>query len=200
MNRIPLIVTSGLLAPMLAILPACDSRSREEAPAARTPAPAAPSQPAPAAADGPATTGDAVNLLGLTFALPAGWERVPPANSMRLAELRIPAAPAAAFTTITFTSAGGDVRANLERWAAQFSGGSEASFGTREINGLTVHFAEASGTYRNMGEPPQEGFALRGAVVPSPRGTLFIKMTGPADQIQRESAAFDAMLQSMQPG
>lgn len=136
-------------------------------------------------------------VAGLAIPIPDGWEEVAPANPMRLAELQIPGDPRP--TAITFITAGGDVRSNLDRWASQFSGGGEPVFATRAVNGMMVHTAEIDGTYRNMGEPPQEGFALRGAVVEGPEGLLFIKMTGPAEQITAESEAFSSMIDGIRP-
>lgn len=187
----------------VASLTACDSRPESRDEMHSGPAPAAQRQhetlsaPVPPTGQPAAQAPEAraiVQLQGLTFEIPQGWVEVPPANTMRLAELQVPGDPP---ITITFTSAGGDIRANLDRWAAQFSGGPEARFSTREVRGITIHTAEAQGAYRNMGEPPQEGFALRGAVIPTQQGTLFIKMTGPSDDIERESAAFYNMLDSI---
>jgi hypothetical protein len=176
-------------------------------PASNTPPPAAnmpPMQPSlPIAPPGeieqlrtPPEAGGILQVLGVAIPIPEGWHEVEPGNRMRLAELQIPGEPP---TVITFTTAGGDVRANLDRWAAQFSGGSGPQFATRTVAGMTIHTAAVEGTYRNMAEPPQENFALRGAVIPTPLGQLFIKMAGPADQVARETAAFNQMVEMIRP-
>lgn len=176
------------------------------APAARDPAPQQLPQAAPPVdPEAPAHTAEAempqaraiVQAAGLTIPVPDGWQEVPPANPMRLAQLEIPGEPEP--TTITFITTGGDVQANLNRWAAQFTGGGEPSFDQQTVEGLTIHTAEMDGTYTNIGEAPREGFALRGAVVEGPEGNLFIKMTGPAAQIEAESDAFYEMLEGIRP-
>jgi hypothetical protein len=192
-------LTIALFALALASLTACE-RTSEPAPTP-TPAPATTTPPAantdtPAQPSAPPEAGGILQVLGVAIPIPEGWTEVEPGNRMRLAELQIPGEPP---TVITFTTAGGDVRANLDRWAAQFSGGPPPQFATRTVAGMTIHTAAVEGTYRNMAEPPQENFALRGAVIPTPLGQLFIKMAGPADQVARETAAFNQMVERIRP-
>lgn len=189
--------TAAIIISAAAALTACERRTPPANETAPPAAPAPANQAPPVASERPAQTAapearGIVMVAGLTIPVPQGWVEVQPANTMRLAELHIPGEPVP--TTITFVTAGGDVRANLDRWAAQFSGGGQPSYDTRTVQGMTVHTAEMDGTYRNMGEPPREGFALRGAVVEGPRGMLFIKMAGPAAQVASESDAFYEML------
>ena len=49
-----------------------------------------------------------------------------------------------------------------------------------------------------MGEAaPHLKWLLRGAIVETPDGLLFIKMTGPAEQMASTAAAFNAMIDGL---
>jgi hypothetical protein len=160
---------------------------------------AAPVQPASGGRGGeapmagaPAAEGQ-LNVANIRVDIPEGWRQVPVGNPMRLAELEAPGNVIAVFST-----AQGGVQANLDRWAGQFSGGGEPKFEERSVGSLTVHVAQASGTYRNMGDPPLENQALRGAVVETPAGLVFIKMTGPAEAVEAAEEGFNSMVGSIE--
>jgi hypothetical protein len=82
---------------------------------------------------------------------------------------------------------GGDVEANLERWAGQMSdtaGAPERS--TFDVNGLPAHLITVEGAYSGgMGGPmggggaAKPGHRLVGVVLAAPQGNVFFKLTGP---------------------
>lgn len=156
-----------------------------------------PAQPAPSA-DG------RVTAAGLSFPVPQGWQSVTPSNSMRLAELHVPDASgdAALLCVVAFSTAGGEVEANITRWAGQVvnEAGQPAApvVTTREVAGMKVTIAELTGTYSGMSETPKAAWMLRGAIVEIPGTLLFVKMTGPAKQMGEQGAAFNAMIDGMQ--
>lgn len=167
--------------------------------AAEAPVPLA-EAPAP-----PAAASDALVIGGLAFSLPEGWSRVPPANPMRLAEVHVPAASAdpAALCIVTFSTAGGDVQANIDRWAAQVRTGdgqpSTPDMERRSVAGIEFTIAAMTGVYVGMGnEPAQQDWTLRGAIAQTPQGLLFIKMTGPADAMTAAADGFAALISSAQ--
>ncbi len=179
--------------------PAAPKQSGEpaKAPGAQAPAGKAPeaksSDAAPSAAPG-------FTVAGLRLTVPEGWEKVPPSNTMRLAELRVPGAGEPCVVAIS--TAGGDVAANIARWAGQVKDSAgkapEAAPTVREIAGFKVHQAEFTGTYTGMGEgPARPEWTLRGAIVETPGGLVFIKMTGPAPAMRAAREGWDRMIEGM---
>lgn len=123
---------------------------------------------------------------------------------MRLAEVVVPdpSGDATKACVAVFSSAGGTVEANIDRWAGQVRDASgkpaTPSTRTRTVAGLKVTIVEMSGTYAGMGEgTPRPDWTLRGAIVEIGGGLLFIKMTGPAEGMKACAAAFDSMVDGM---
>lgn len=162
--------------------------------------PAGAAQPVPVT-PAPAAGGAAhVEVLGVKLALPAGWTVAPPSNSMRLAEVHVPDAggDASKACLIVFSSAGGTVQSNIDRWQGQVKGGTPGERVEQQVGGMKVTTAEFVGTYAGMGEgPAREGWMLRGSIVETPAGLLFIKMTGPKDAMEGQREAFRTMVQSI---
>lgn len=138
-----------------------------------------------------------------SFVRPEGWTWVNPTSTMRKAELSVPGEPEAAEVTFFHFGAGqgGSVDANLQRWLGQFSGSVEeldALQAKQEISGTTVHLIQAKGTFLSgmPGQPttPKEGFALRGAILESTSGDVYVKMTGPAAVVSGAADAFDRLV------
>ncbi len=201
MRTTPLFVVTGCL-----MLAACEKQPTRPAPSK---APTTPSQPVPAPSQPPAppispappaATGQ-LAVMGVSFPVPAGWVQAPPANSMRLAELHVPDAagnPAKRCTAV-FSTAGGTVQGNLDRWAGQFQAadGKPATpeVKTREVAGLKISTLVLTGTYAGMGDSPaMPDWTLRGAVIETSEGLLFIKMTGPAAEMTAAGPAFETLL------
>jgi hypothetical protein len=120
---------------------------------------------------------------------------------MRIAEVQVPDASgdAAKACLIVFSSAGGDVQANIDRWAGQVHDihgqPAKPQVEKKTIEGVPVTIVELEGSYANMGEAvPRENWMLRGAIVEGPGGLLFIKMTGPAGQMNAAASGFDTMI------
>jgi hypothetical protein len=166
------------------------------APKSNIPPAGAPSAPM---AGAPAAPGF-MNVANLTFPVPEGWKQMPPANEMRLAELHLPVPQGAKEApVVVFSTAGGSAEQNLNRWGSQFTGGPEPKFETRTVNGLTVHLAEVSGTFTGMSAPAQENWGLKGAIVEAGPMLIFVKMTGPGEQVKAGAAEFDGMIAGVKP-
>src|SRR5439155_22766672 len=132
---------------------------------------------APAALAGETVRTEAV---GLRFAVPATWTRVPAPSDVRAAQWRIPhaAADAADGELVLFffgKGKGGSVQDNLDRWYAQVTepdGRPSRRVGVvtiRTVNGLRVSMLDVPGTYRPaaMGggaSEPRPGWRLLAAV------------------------------------
>lgn len=143
---------------------------------------------------------DLISVPGIEFALPEGWTSVAPANRMRLAQLE------AGDVLVTISQAGGSTEANIDRWLGQIVDQYGQSTGAtdeyeRTVADYPATVVEAFGAYLEggmMGTPTRrENYGLAGAVIETPGSSTFVKMTGPADQIEEQLPAFDILLDSM---
>jgi len=144
------------------------------------------------------------------FAVPAGWRSEQPASPMRKAELYVPGpegtgkAGEAIITVFHFGAGqGGTVQQNVDRWFGQFDGDNEAkgaATAKETIGTVPVTFVRARGTFQSgmPGQPttPMEGQALLGAILESPNGDVYIKMTGPAPTVEKAEPAFVQMVRA----
>jgi hypothetical protein len=141
----------------------------------------------------PGASGGAFTVEGLSFTTPEGWKKVAPANPMRLAELHTAETGGA---VVAFSSAGGDIAANIARWSGQFQG-APATTTERTVAGMKVHTVDLAGTYSGMNEAAQNNYALHGAIIETGGQPVFVKMTGPTDAVKAAAPAFDAMIDGM---
>ena len=149
----------------------------------------------------------------LKFDAPPGWVSKPPASSARVAEFTLPKvdgdAEDAALAVFFFPGQGGTVQANLDRWIGQFAqpDGSPSKDVARtthlEAHGLAITLIDLSGTYVAEISPGstehynKPGFRMRAAVVETPDGPYFVKLTGPAKTVTRWDESFIAFLKSL---
>lgn len=151
---------------------------------------------------------------GLVWIVPEGFQSETPANTMRIAQYKIPSgAPGTkdGELVVFFFGAGqgGAVQANIERWAGQFKqdDGSDpmkrAKVGNmKSASGLAVTTVELSGHYVSsmMGSGPsydEPGWRLYGAVVEGPGGPWFFKAAGPEAVIQKNRDALTKLYQGV---
>jgi len=150
----------------------------------------------------------------LAFTAPEAWKPRPAASSMRVAEFVVPKAAGDSEDgeTIIYyfgTRGGGGAEANIERWIGQMKqpdGSPSKDRAVRDeqtVNDLKVSTVDVSGTYIAEMSPGstehynKPGFRLRAAVVETPRGPYYIKMTGPAKTIAAADADFTKLLESL---
>lgn len=147
-------------------------------------------------------------LERISFALPAGWQQVPPSSGMRVAQASIPGPGGAAEMAVFNFGAGqgGDVEANLQRWINQveLEPGSAQQRESFESNGLRVTWVDVRGTLKpgqmGMGpSSPQRNSRLLGAVVEGDGGPWFFKATGTDATLAPQRDAFIAMLHTVKP-
>ena len=110
---------------------------------------------------------------------------------------------------VTFMPAGGDIKANIDRWKGQFSGGDQDAAKSEEmtIGKWTVHLVDVAGNYKeSMGGGPfapgktvlREKYAMVGAIIVHPEGRkFFAKMIGPGDVVKANRDAFAEMVKSI---
>lgn len=150
----------------------------------------------------------------LTFHPPAAWHTRTPASSMRVAEFVIPHAPGdpedAELIVYYFgAQGGGGAQANIDRWIGQMQGpgrksaADSAKTESRTINGLAISEVDVSGTYVAEVRPGSSehynkpDFRLIAAVVNTPNGPYYIKLTGPARTVAAAKPAYDGFLSSL---
>jgi hypothetical protein len=150
---------------------------------------------------------------GLTFAAPAAWHARPAASAMRVVEFVVPKAagdPEDAEVIVYFFGVTlGSVDSNVDRWIGQMQqpdGSASKDKARREaqtFNGLKVTMVDLAGTYVAEVRPGaterynKPNFRLRAAVIETPRGAYYIKMTGPAKTMAAADADFKTFLGSV---
>jgi len=129
---------------------------------------------------------------------------------MRLATYRVPKAasdPEDGELAVFYfgPGQGGDVGSNLDRWKRQFSDVKKDDVRQTEqrtASGLSAHLLEIPrGTFASgmPGQPTvaHTGYALIGAIVETPAGSYFFKLTAPEKTVKSARAAFLAMIESV---
>jgi hypothetical protein len=131
----------------------------------------------------------------LHFSAPAGWKHRPGASAMRVAEFVVPRvandAEDAEAIVYYFGGSGGSVDANIDRWVSQFRNATGGAVPTPvrksfASGSLKITAIDVSGTYVAETRPGSNerfnkpNFRMYAAVVETPKGPYFIKLTGPS--------------------
>lgn len=155
-----------------------------------------------------------LSVATLKYDAPAGWVSKPPTSSMRVAEFTLPHisgdAEDATVTVYFFGGQGGTVQANMDRWIGQMAqpGGKPSkdvavTSTLKTKSGLAVTMVDVSGTYVAEVTPGsaekfnKPGFRQRAAVVETPSGPYYVKLTGPAKTVAKWDESFLAFLKSI---
>jgi len=145
------------------------------------------------------------SAAGVGWSVPREWSDAGE-RPMRVATYAIPSSGGEPVECAVFffgAGQGGDVDANLQRWADQFEAGARASRSSSAVNGLRVARIEVEGRYLAPSGPRMEsqgskpGWRLLGAIVEAPQGMVFFKSTGPARALDQARPAFEAMIASV---
>jgi hypothetical protein len=149
----------------------------------------------------------------LRFKAPDGWITEKPSSTMRVAQYKLPKAEGdqtdASLVLYFFGSnQGGTPQANVDRWISQMQqpDGSpskdKAKTETLTINGLKVTTVDVTGTYTAEMAPGSgsfhndDNYRLRAAVIETPKGNYFVKLTGPEKTVARWEQAYTDYLKS----
>ena len=144
----------------------------------------------------------------LTLVTPEAWKSVPTKSNFILNEFRVPAS-GTEFARITFSTSGGSVKLNIDRWIGQFDASTkvDSSVEKKEIGDTVVHLVDITGTYKDsMGGGPfapgpvkkLENHRLLGAIIVLKSGTqVFVKATGPKAILEENKAAFTKMVEEL---
>jgi len=155
-----------------------------------------------------------IGAAGLKITLPSGWTRETPSSTIRVAQFRVlgeggQPEPGEIAIFHFGPGGGGDVQANLERWAGQFQQeeGSDpmtkAKTAVQQVGDLKITTIETAGHYKTQAIPgaagvfDEEGWHLLGAVIEGPGGPWFIKAVGPDAVITSQRDAFETMLKGL---
>jgi len=155
---------------------------------------------------------DTISVFGeKNLGVPKSWARTKPASSIVEHEFLVKEGEGddAPTARVTMMAAGGDVKANIDRWKGQFAGGNAAAQKSEEkkIGKWDVHVVDLSGNFKEtMGGGPFSGgkvvertnYAMLGAILVHPEGRkYFVKMTGPADLVKANREGFIQMFDGL---
>ena len=97
----------------------------------------------------------------------------------------------------------GGIEANLKRWAGQFTGGAETKTEKKKVNDREIIYFTGKGTFQDSVGGPFSGktverpnHTMLAAILPSEKGPVFLKMTGPNDSVAAAKDAFVAFAES----
>lgn len=144
-----------------------------------------------------------------TFKRPSSWQWVVANSPMRKAQLHIPdpanpAAPGADAVFFTFGSGqGGGVDQNVSRWIGQFDAPDKlrpaveaATIKGTKVTRVRVESGTFSSGMPGQSTTPMQNYGLYGAILESPQGDVYVKLTGPAAVVKAAATDFEAMIQS----
>jgi len=200
-----------LVVALLALSACSRKREPESNPtpwASATTAASAPAQPPAEPAASAGTSAAAADKV--VWTAPANWQRLPSNSRMRRAWYRVPASGSdegAEVMVFYFGQhEGGDPEANIQRWIGQFPDAKPADIkrSERTSNGMKQRIVEVEGTYSAgpMAQPaaaPKSNYGLVAAVVETPAGNYFFKMTGPKKSVEGARSSFYSLLESVRP-
>jgi hypothetical protein len=150
-----------------------------------------------------------LKLLEYRTTVPAGWRSRAPSSTSRLAEFTLPQTSAGTGEVVVFffgPNQQPNVEANLARWKGQFShpdGTPVVENVSRDSTGaFPLVFAEYEGTYRRgigagSADSVRSGQRLIAAIVPTPKGVMYVQMFGTAARVADESKSFIAFVKGI---
>jgi hypothetical protein len=150
---------------------------------------------------------DTFKAGSFTFHKPASFTAKPtPPGGMRAAQLEYKGADGKVAEAIFYyfgQGQGGDTQRNVDRWLGQFEEPKEkikSKVEKKKIGSGEITYVEAEGTYKS-GMPgttptPIPGTKLLGAILESPGGNVFVRMTGPIATVKAADADFRKMIES----
>lgn len=155
----------------------------------------------PASTTPGANTPPADDTPALKWNLPPGWTEKP-ASAMRQANFQVPGDPKAECYMTMLGGEGGGLAANLNRWRTQmhqpaYTADELAKLPTLELFGRPATFVDISGDFTGMNATEKlTGQRLVGLALVEPGGSVFLKMTGPANVVGDQLEAFKQLASS----
>ena len=151
----------------------------------------------------------------VSYKVPAGWTVEKSTSEMRLAQYKLPKAEGDAEDALLILyyfgqGQGGTPEANIERWVNQVkqpdgsASKDKAKTETMIVNGLQVSTVDVLGNYSggmSQDSVPKDSksiFRLRGAIIETPKGSYFVKLTGPLATVNHWDQAYDDYIKSFE--
>ena len=151
----------------------------------------------------------------LRYKVPEGWKVESPTSDMRAAQYKLPKAAGDSEDALLVLyyfgqGQGGSAQANIDRWINQIvqpdgqSSKERAKTGSLTVNGLQVNTVDVTGNYSGGMSPDsapankQSIYRLRAAVIDTPKGSYFVKLTGPEKTVGHWDEAYTAYLKSFE--
>jgi len=152
---------------------------------------------------------------GLRFEIPGDWQAQPPETAARAGQWIIPSPgdpPGDGVEVVAFffgPGVGGTAQQNIDGWTAAVTTADgqpvTAAPTKRTAAGHAITEVLLNGTYAEAnpqpGLPPtpKPGYALLGAVIDNPAGTIYWRVTGPAGLVAALAPAIDRMIDDLKP-
>ncbi len=149
----------------------------------------------------------------LRYDTPDGWIAVDPESPARVAQFVLPRAAEdaedAECVVFHFGGEDGTVALNLERWTNQMlqpdnrPSADVATTSRFEVGGMQITLLDVPGIFAAEVLPGsrmryyKRGFRLKAAVVETPGGPFFFRLTGPETTVARWEPAFTALVDSV---
>ncbi len=151
----------------------------------------------------------------LKFKTPEGWTIEKTSSTTRVAQYKLPKVEGdkddASLVLYYFgSSQGGTPQANIDRWIGQMQqpdgsdSKSKAKTDSLTVNGLKVTTVDVTGTFTAEMAPGSgtfhndENYRLRAAVIETPKGNYFVKLTGPEKTVTRWDQSYNDYLKSFE--
>ena len=151
----------------------------------------------------------------LHYKVPEGWTTEKPTSDMRFAQYKLPKAAGdgedALLVVYYFGQGqGGPAQANIDRWLNQMKqpdgqpSKERAKQETLTVNGLQVNTVDVTGNYSGGMSPdsaPVDSksiYRLRAAVIETPKGSYFVKLTGPEKTVAHWDQAYTDYIKSFE--
>ena len=154
-----------------------------------------------------------VAQTSIRFDVPTGWIEIAHSSPMRIAQFNLPRVDGdledAECVIYYFGGEGGTVEANLERWTNQMLQPDDlrstdvATTSSFEISGVQVTVLDVPGIFSAQVHANSKmryykrDFRLKAAVVESPEGPFFFKLTGPDRTVTHWNSTFSTLLESI---
>lgn len=139
--------------------------------------------------------------LQLDWTVPSGWTEEAP-GSFQVASFRSGESGETKGSISVLLAAGGGLADNVNRWRGQM--GLEpwdktqlANLPKHPVLGGDAWLVELEGAFRGMGSEPKAGWAMLGLIRQLPGDAVFLKLTGPKEEVAAERDAFLALASSL---
>jgi hypothetical protein len=149
------------------------------------------------------------------YKVPEGWIAEKPTSNMRVAQYKLGKAAGDSEDALLVVyyfgeGQGGPAQANIDRWLNQMKqpdgkpSKDRAKTGTLTVNGLQVNTVDVTGNYSGGMSPdsaPADSksiYRLRAAVIDTPKGSYFVKLTGPEKTVAHWDQAYNDYIKSFE--